>query len=176
MWHNAEPHYVHPDIAATWRRLSDGLLAGREPATDLAERIFVSRSEGAKHRECRNIREVEDVFRARGYRIVYPERLSLPDQAEIFGAARVIAGFGGSALFNVMHARRLETMIILNHEAYTARNEHLFTSVIGAEVHYFWSAPDIPHGDSWSSAAFYSDWEFDFERNGAELAGLLDSL
>ncbi|MET1059344.1 MAG: glycosyltransferase 61 family protein [Nocardioides sp.] len=176
MWHNAEPHYVHPDIAATWRRLSDGLATGHVAAADLAERIFVSRSEGAKHRECRNIREVESVFRARGYQIVYPERLPLSEQAAVFGAARIIAGFGGSALFNVMHARRLETMIILNHEAYTARNEHLFTSVIGADVHYFWSAPDIPHGDTWSEAAFYSDWEFDFERNGAELAGLLDRL
>ena len=176
MWHNAAPHYVHPDIAATWRRLSEGLTTGRPNDEVLPERIFVSRSEGAKHRECRNIREVEDVFRQRGYRVIYPERLSLPDQAAIFGAARVIAGFGGSALFNVMHSRHLETMIILNHEAYTARNEHLFTSVIGADVHYFWSDPDVAHGETWSQAAFYSDWEFDFERNGADLDRLLDAL
>jgi capsular polysaccharide biosynthesis protein len=175
MWHNADPYYVHPDILETWRRLSDGLTAGA-PEPELAERIFVSRKEGAKHRECRNTREVEDVFRARGYRVIYPERLSMPDQAAIFGAARVIAGFGGSALFNVMHARRLESMVILNHEAYTARNEHLFTSVVGADVHYFWSAPDVAHGDTWSQEAFYSSWEFDFERNGAELDRLLDTL
>lgn len=176
MWHNADPHYVHPDILETWQRLAHGLTAGREADEELPERIFVSRREGAKHRECRNTREVEDVFRARGYTVVYPERLSLSDQAAIFGAARVVAGFGGSALFNVMHAQRLETMIILNHEAYTARNEHLFTSVIGADVHYFWSRPDIAHGDVWSQEAFYSPWEFDFERNGADLTRLLDAL
>jgi hypothetical protein len=27
MWHNADPHYVHPDVEVVGDRLADGLLA-----------------------------------------------------------------------------------------------------------------------------------------------------
>jgi hypothetical protein len=80
-------------------------------------------------------------------------------------------------LFNLMYAQKLEGVILLNHEAYTARNEHLFTSLTGGEVHYFWSRPDIEHPDgAFSQAAFESDWEFDFERNAAELDAVVARL
>ena len=62
-----------------------------------------------------------------------------------FREARVVAGFGGSAMFNLMYAENLEGVILLNQEAYIARNEHLFTSLTGGEVHYFWSRPDVEH-------------------------------
>jgi hypothetical protein len=68
-------------------------------------------------------------------------------------------------------------MIVLNHEAYTARNEHLFSAVLGGDVHYFWSSPDIAHPKGgWSEAAYYSGWEFDFERNRADLERLLNAV
>jgi hypothetical protein len=76
-----------------------------------------------------------------------------------------------------MFARRLSTLIVLAHEAYTARNEHLFTTLLGGDVHYFWSGPDIAHpSGGWDQRAFYSDWEFDFERNRAPLDELVDTL
>ncbi|MFC4783170.1 glycosyltransferase 61 family protein [Nocardioides sp. MAHUQ-72] len=172
MWHNAPPHYVHPDIVETWDRLAAGLVrdAGRGPH----ERIFVSRGAGAKHRECRNAVEVEEFFRARGFEIVYPELLSLPEQVVLFRDARVVAGFGGSAMFNLMFAKSVETVVLLSHEAYTARNEHLYTSLTGGDVHYFWSRPDVEHPEGgWSQEAFTAAWEFDFGRNGDELAQVL---
>jgi capsular polysaccharide biosynthesis protein len=172
MWHNAPPHYVHPDMTETWDRLGTGLASeiGRSPH----ERIFVSRGSGAKHRECRNVAEVEDFFRARGFEVVYPELLSLPEQVALFRDARVIAGFGGSAMFNVMFAKSVETVIVLNHEAYIARNEHLFTCLTGGDVHYFWSRADVDQPeDGFSFEAFTAPWDFDFERNGEELARVL---
>jgi hypothetical protein len=49
--------------------------------------------------------------------------------------------------------------------------------VIGGAVDYFWSTPDKHHPPGrWSNEAFVSDWEFDFERNEAELRSLLDRL
>ncbi|WP_375491735.1 DUF563 domain-containing protein [uncultured Jatrophihabitans sp.] len=174
MWHNQFPHYVHPQIAETWERLATSLIDPDAPAYD---RIFVSRSGDLGNRACRNIREVEDWFRERGFEIVYPELHDLGTQAGIFGAARVVAGFGGSAMFNVLFARRLETMIVLNHEAYTARNEHLFASVLGVDTHYFWSTPDVEHPTGgWSEAAYYSGWQFDFARNAADLDRLIKEL
>ena len=176
MWHNAAPHYVHPGIVETWDRLQHGLTAGLEPGPT-PERIFVSRGKDVKHRSCRNAEDVEAFFRARGFAVVYPERLPLAQQAAMFSAARVVAGFGGSAMFNLMFAQRLEGVILLSHEAYTARNEHLFTALKGGQVHYFWSRPDVEHpADGWSDEAFFADWEFDFERNSAELGDVIAQL
>lgn len=162
MWQNFAPHYVHPQILDTWRRLGDGLINSdsRTP-----EKIFVSRP-GDMRRSCRNARDVEAYFAEKGYEIIYPETLDLSAQATIFSKARVIAGFGGSAMFNILFARNLEKLIVLTHESYTARNEYLYASVLGCETHYVWSNPDLrhPEGD-WSEAAFQSAWDFDFDRN-----------
>ncbi len=177
MWHNEKPHYVHPEIAQTWRRITDGLLRD-VPPVETAERIFVSRSSGYEsHRFCRNTAEVEAFFAARGFRIVLPEHLSLPEQAAVFGAATTVAGFGGSALFNLMHARDVRDVIVLSHDSYTARNEHLFSAVLGCDTHYFWSRADVTHPEGdWTTEAFFSAWEFDFERHARTLDELLASL
>jgi capsular polysaccharide biosynthesis protein len=174
MWHNAVPHYVHPALSEVWERISRNLI---DPDAPTYERVFVSRTGQWWRRVCRNIADVEKFFESHGFTIVYPEALDLATQAAIFANTPVIAGFGGSAMFNVMHARHLKTFILLGHEAYTARNEHLYTSLIGGPVHYFWSPPDIAHPvDGWKQAAFDSDWEFDFARNRKPLEELIASL
>jgi capsular polysaccharide biosynthesis protein len=174
MWHNAVPYFAHPGLSEVWERLARGLI---DPSAPTHERIFVSRGGQWARRTCRNRRDVEEFFQANGFTVVYPEDLDLSQQASVFAGATVIAGFGGSAMFNMMYAEKMTTAIVLSHEAYTARNEHLFTSLLGGDVHYFWSAPDIPHPENgWSQDAFYSDWEFDFERNRKPLEELITSL
>jgi capsular polysaccharide biosynthesis protein len=174
MWHNAVPYYAHPGLREVWERLGRGLI---DPTAAAHERIFVSRGDQWGRRTCRNKREVEQFFQSNGFTVVYPEDLDLNQQASIFAGATVIAGFGGSAMFNMMYAEKMTTAIVLSHEAYTARNEHLFTSLLGGEVNYFWSVPDIQHPENgWSQDAFYSDWEFDFERNLKHLEELIASL
>ena len=80
-------------------------------------------------------------------------------------------------MFNIMHTRHLETLIVLNHTAYVARNEHLFASLKGGDSHYFWSAADLeqPGGDL-SLDAMHSSWEFDFATLGGDLDRLLRGL
>jgi capsular polysaccharide biosynthesis protein len=174
MWHNSSPYYVHPDLTSVWDRISRNLV---DPAAPTYERVFISRSGKWWRRVCRNLPEVEDLFKAHGFTIIYPEHLDLAAQAAVFATTPVIAGFGGSAMFNVMHAKNLKAMILLGHEAYTARNEFLYGSLIGGPTHYFWSKPDTPHPvGGWSQAAFDSNWEFDFARNQKPLEELLDSL
>jgi capsular polysaccharide biosynthesis protein len=177
MWHNAEPHYVHPGIAEVWARIGAG-LAQHESAVATGPRIFVSRSDATANnaRICRNLKDVERRFAARGFTIVYPEQHPLPDQARLFREARVVAGFGGSALFNVMHTRRLEALVVLNNSSYFARNEHLFASVKGGESHYFWSPPDVPPEDPLSRDALRTSWEFDVAGLGDDLDRLLADL
>jgi capsular polysaccharide biosynthesis protein len=167
MWQNEVPHYVHPDLMQTWDRLAEGLLAGA-PETQTYERIFVSRGPDTRHRRCRNNEAVEGFFASNGFRVIYPEKLSMAQQVAIFRDAEVIAGYGGSAMFNMMYSRNARTVILLNQEAYFARNEHLYTSLTGGQVHYFWSTPDTP--------TFQSDWEFDFDRNGEALREVVAGL
>ena len=175
MWHMENPHTVHPDLTDTWHRLTDGLLRGARPS-GTPERIFVSRGEGL-HRACRNSAEVESIFADRGFEVIYPETLPLRRQAELFAGAKVVAGFGGSAMFNVMHATQLEHTIVLTHGAYTARNEHLYAALLGGELTYFYSEPDTPQtADASSKDTFFGDWDFDFAQHRDTLVALLDGL
>lgn len=174
MWHNQPPHYVHPGLVDVWDRLGNALIDEDAPSHRW---LFVSRRDLLSNRACRNTRAVESFFAERGFSVIYPEDWSLSEQAGMFAHAEVIAGFGGSALFNVMFARKLKTLIVLNHEAYTARNEHLFTALMDVTVHYFWSTPDVQHPvGGWNQKAYYSGWEFDFERNAIDLDAVLADL
>lgn len=173
MFHNHQPHYAHPGLSEVYERLRSIAISPARPASH----IFVSRGGGFSNRACRNLPEVEEVFVSQGFTLVYPETMSLAEQAGLFGQAEVIAGFAGSAMFNILFCRKLRAMVLLTHESYDARNEYLIASVIGADLHYFWSAPDLVHPDEgWSQTAFDSAWQFDFDRNGAELDQLLGQL
>lgn len=174
MWEYIVPWYVSPLALDVWRRIGRGLGVTKIEPRD---KLFISRRETASvHRVCRNTDEVEAVFSKHGFTVVYPEDYSLNEQAAIFASAEVLAGFGGSAMFNMMYGSP-KNVIVLNHEGYSVRNEHLYTALLGSTVDYFWSAADIPHPDGgWAKEAFKSSWEFDFERNGSELTSLLESL
>ncbi len=87
---------------------------------------------------------MEAFFAEHGFDVVYPELYDLAHQAVIFSAAEVIAGFGGSAMFNAMFNRNQPTVILLSHEAYTARNEHLFSALIGGHAALLLEHPGRP--------------------------------
>jgi capsular polysaccharide biosynthesis protein len=177
MWHNAPPYYVHPEIDQTWKRLTSGLLS-RTPTVESPRRIFVSRRPGLARRPCHNTPEVEAYFESHGFVTVFPEEFSLAEQARLFSGAQVVAGFGGSGMFNVMHARRMRTLVVLTHDAYDARNEYLFASILGCEVHYLWSSPDRPprSQDDRDVQAVRSGWTFDFARNRSRLDEIMAAL
>jgi len=175
MWHNAAPYSTHPAIRDTWDRITTGLLKDREASPH--ERIFVSRGSRYAHRRgCTNQSEVEEVFASRGFHVFYPEELPLSEQAALFAGARVVAGFAGSALFNLMHCRRLEAIVVLGQNIYPARNEHLFAATLGADLHYFWMPPDErdPNGPvrKNNSVSFGVDISVYGEQLGAVLDGV----
>jgi len=173
MWHNAPPFYVHPAILDTWGRLRTGLI-GTDPVS-VAPKIFVTRREGK--RLCSNFPEVEALFAAHGFEIVSPETLSIPEQVAMFAGARVVAGFGGAGMFNLVYAEAVQTVIVLDQWAYQARNEHLFAAAHRARLHCFWNRPmkDHPPG-GFSYRAHQSGWTFDFESNGDHLRQVLEGL
>ncbi|WP_345293410.1 glycosyltransferase family 61 protein [Isoptericola chiayiensis] len=171
MFHNSRPHYVHPGIRAIWQRIRDGLPVQDGPTW---EKVFVSRRDTYGNRRCLNREEVEGYFSDAGFEVIYPEDFSLSRQAQVFSQARTIAGFGGSGMFNALFADRLETMIVLTHEAYTARNEALIALPLDVRLHYFWNAPEIAHPvGGWTREAYKSAWTFDLPRHRDELEQVL---
>jgi capsular polysaccharide biosynthesis protein len=169
------PDYVHPGIAAVWSAIGSR-LAAQSVRTDLPPRLFCSRRTTLK-RACRNTDEVEQLFASHGFEIVFPEDHSLADQVAMFRTAEVIAGFAGSALFNIAFCETPCTVLMITPESYTARNEYLFASVRGHRLHTIWTRPDTPHPPGrWTAEAFSSSFAFDFEREGAYARRLLNDL
>jgi capsular polysaccharide biosynthesis protein len=169
------PEYVHPDISQVWRRMGDSLVRRASPQ-DHPERIFCSRRPGK--RNCNNTREVEELFSRNGFSIVFPEDYSLPDQVALFRTAQVVAGFAGSALFNLCWSVEPKRVIAHATESYTARNEYLIAAVLGHELHFITSVPDISHPAKGprSRKAFRSDFTFDLDREGRTVEAILRSL
>lgn len=179
----SHPAYVHPKVEEVWARVGRRLVegAGDRP---LPRRIFCSRREldipGAfvgERRSCRNGADLEDLFRDRGFTVVHPEELPLAEQARMFRDADVVAGYAGSAMFNLVFAERPTRVVLVSSEAYTARNEHLIASVLGHRLDLVWCRPEtaMPEG-RWDRKAFTSAFTFDFDREGRFLEGVLADL
>ncbi|HKT55930.1 MAG TPA: glycosyltransferase family 61 protein [Microbacterium sp.] len=174
-WKDHEPHWFHPAVKDAWARIRSGLIdPGRTPGP---RRLFVTRPTGMRHRDCRNAPAVEALFEEYGFTVVRPEHHTLADQANLFADATAVAGFGGSGMFNLLFAEQVRDVIVLNHEAYRARNEHLYAAALGARSHTYWSTPDIPQrGTKHDPDAFHSAWAFDFARNEGALRATLAAL
>ena len=168
------PEYVHPEIAHTWRRMSDALVV-EAPDRDYASRIFCARK--VAKRACHNAEEVEALFAAQGFEILYPEEYPIPEQAAMFRNADVVAGYAGSGMFNVLYAPEPTRMVMLTSEAYTASNEYMMASVLGHQIDLVTCLPDLEQpGKGWSREAFESSYTFDPDREGRFLAEVFATL
>ena len=89
----------------------------------------------------------------------------------------MVAGFGGTGLFNLIFATQQPPVVVLNHAGYDARNEELITAARGSDLQMFWSDPDRaqPAG-GFDYRAFQSSWTFDVAQHGEELRALLAAL
>jgi capsular polysaccharide biosynthesis protein len=162
----SNPDYVHPAIVPVWRTVGDNLAAG-VPERDVPRRFFCSRR--LAKRSCHNTEEVEELFAAQGFAILYPEDYSLGEQVNLFRNADVIAGFVGSGLFNLCFVDDPKRVIMIGSTAYTARNEYLIASLLGHRIDSVTCVPDDP--------TFYqSPFRFDALREGPFLAEVFASL
>lgn len=168
------PDYVHPDIADVWSTLREHLP--RTGGTSQPDRIFVRRPDESI-RTCHNEAAVVARFEAAGFVAVRPETMPLGDQAAMFAEATVIAGFAGSAMLNLLYCPTPKRVILVGPESYTSNNEYLIASVLGHEIDQIGSRPDLAHPPGqWSVDAFYSNYSFDFDREGLLLDEVLAGL
>lgn len=162
------PLYAAPEIAQTWERIRASFSSVEPPLR--AERIFVTRR---SKRLCLQAPQVEKFFAAHGFAVVSPEKYSYGEQVQLFAQARIVAGYGGSGMFTMMHAPDAR-VILISGDGYSAQNEALIAAVNGNELHYFWgktqrTEPDpnerrIPFGD---------DFTFNLRRHRRALRRLL---
>lgn len=165
--------YVHPEMHEIWGRLREGL---RTPAADRRpspRRIFVTRPPDAL-RPCRNGPEVEALFAEHDFEIVRPESLTIREQVDLFADAEVVAGFGGSGMFNAVYCTRPGRRIVISSDRYIARNEWAISAAKGDDYHHFFGEAELRPGDTTAKwRVFQSPFSFDFARDGAALRALL---
>jgi capsular polysaccharide biosynthesis protein len=161
------PKYVDRALVDTWEALYAGL--GQDPTPgERSEKVFLSRRTPSQ-RWCTNTPEVESFMADQGFAVLYSEDLPYAEQAHILRAAKVVAGFAGSALFNMM-LNPAARIVVLSSRSYVAANEYLFASAAGHELHYFWAPPFVDQpGDGFTVDAYRSDFEFNLDEHRAEL-------
>lgn len=170
----SQPHYVHPDLAALWREVSDN-LASQAPQRQYPRRIFCARR-GTK-RACRNAAEVEQLFASHGFDVIYTEDYPLAEQARIFREAEVIGGFAGSALFNMCLSVEPKHVLMISSESYTAQNEYMMAAALGHQLDIAWCQPEIPLANAgFNREAFHSPFTFEMDREGRWVQRILSSL
>jgi capsular polysaccharide biosynthesis protein len=117
VWRFTELHYVQPIQIPQLFKLPDALAAlrrailGYEPAVAGHRRLFVSR----RHfpgRQLVNEAQVIDLFERYGFEVVFPEELSLLEQARLFASASAVSGVKGAALTNTVFCPP-ETVVIV---------------------------------------------------------------
>jgi capsular polysaccharide biosynthesis protein len=179
----SHPAYVHPGVEEVWARTGRALVAA-SPGDAVPRRLFCSRREQngpgvfrGSRRVCRNASEVEAMFVAHGFTVVHPEEFPLAVQARMFAEAEVVAGYAGSAMFNLVFCPRPVRVVLVSSESYTAKNEYLVASVLGHHLDVAWCRAETPMPEGrWDREAFTSAFTFDFEREGRFLADVLDGL
>jgi len=97
--------------------LERNLLVGTQQdeaydSSGAAEKIFVSRDPSASNgRSIDNIELLNDIFAEKGFSVVYPERLSLVEQARCFNSAKTIFAPHGAGLTNIVFCKPETTIV-----------------------------------------------------------------
>ena len=171
--------FADPALASTCHRLRDGLLVRSKPNEKPRRRLFISRKPDM-WRECLNGGDIEERLARRGFTIIRPEEHSIVEQVRMFYEVDVVAGYIGSALYNIMFARRPIDVIGFINQSYLATNEYLICSALGHRLHLFYGDEVIDGRkkdcEGRELGVTNRDYVFNFERDGDQLDKLLDSL
>lgn len=114
-------------------QIIDRISAGIKPAK--YEKIYLSRCK-MKPLCAYGEKNIEKVFKRNGFKIVYPERLSLMQQIALMKGARVVAGLTGSAMHNVIFAREGIVCYHLNRVKSIQTNQMLIDEIKKNKAYY----------------------------------------
>ncbi len=119
MWRFTELHYMQPVRRPPMFTLPEAVEAlrtavlGASPGPEGGRRLFLPRRAHARHR-LENEEEIETLLAGYGFEAVYPEQMTVAEQAALFRSASVIAGAKGAAMANQIFAPADATLIALS--------------------------------------------------------------
>jgi capsular polysaccharide biosynthesis protein len=98
-------------------------------------RIYISRGD-ARYRRVANEEDVIDVLRSFGFVVCTPEKLSLPDQIEAFGAAEIVVAPHGAGLTNISFCPIDAVVLEFFSKHYLDSSYRLQSSVLGHRYYF----------------------------------------
>ncbi len=124
----------------TWERIARAFDNGEGPA-----RVYLSRSRYPHNRVLLNETEVERRFQERGFTILHPQELSIPEQLASIRHARLIAGSAGSAMYLSAFANQGARKLIVSPRSFTFRDDQLIAHLRGERLAYVLCAQEAVH-------------------------------
>ncbi len=126
--------YTSPFAIETWKKVRNFFDKGEGP-----RRAYISRRLNAS-RQLINEDEIENIFKNFGFEVVYPEKLNMSDQVNIWSNAVLIGGTAGSNMYGLAFQKNLKASFIVNSPNFI----HLQETFLQAECD---SSTDIYLGD-----------------------------
>jgi capsular polysaccharide biosynthesis protein len=123
-------------------------------------------------RACLNSDQLESEFQAVGFEVVFPEDHPLGHQVALFRHAEVIAGYGGSGMFQTLFVPEPKHVIQIASEAYGPRNEYMIAAVLRHRLDSVVCRAEPFDGDKPMHAPF----RYDPAREGPFLREILAAL
>ena len=158
--------YYSKTMEACYRGLRERILNNTPSSVDVVDKLYLSRdhynSAGQGRRSLLNSQFVEERFRDAGYRVVYPETLSFPDQLHLASNATCIAGPSGSAHHLAAFAsNRLNSQLVLTPATFFLPIADVsFTMYKDAQVTYL-LADQEEDGKIDPTSSLEADWHVD---------------
>jgi capsular polysaccharide biosynthesis protein len=86
-----------------------------------------------------NEQEVEALFRAHGFEVIYPEAVGFREQLDLYGGCSVIAGPAGSNMHNSAFLPRSASVIVLAPASFAVRASHLISAARKLDLYYYFA-------------------------------------
>lgn len=118
-------------------------------------RFFLSRKKCVNQRLL-NSTEVEQLFRERGFEIIYPEEMSFEDEVNIFRNADIIVGATGAAFTNIVYCKEGAVVAIIAPETHKSYFFSNIAYMVGVKF-LFLGADMVEKGMAESTDSFQLD-------------------
>ncbi len=138
------------------------------PDAPFPDRVYLSRG-GIRRRGLVNEADVEAIFLRHGFAILRPEDYPQPIQLALMRQARLVAGCGGSAMFNLAFQDRLRSAFILRPRSWVYLLEML--ACAGHDVDLWYHL-----GRMLDTGSTTDRWAVDTERLERDVADWLDRM
>lgn len=99
------------------------------PDTDIYDKIYVSRTKLDNKHKTLGEEKIEKIFAKNGFKIIYPEKLSLERQISLIKNCRVLAGCAGTALHLALFMKKGGTVISIKRNRRSACNAMIQNNV-----------------------------------------------